>query len=170
MEHEGINGVFKTIWVSSMSLVCTSAAHEATHWPGRIAMLGVSIRASSPDLPRASMLQVEGRWPEQLSEGYLIEFELIWRYAGFAFFIYVVVTLYVSNLAAFLILKPGDSAAISNLPEIARLGGKLCLLEAMSGLYTNSLMPSFFLPFLEEALPTQRWNSRTKATNLTGLA
>jgi hypothetical protein len=53
---------------------------------------------------------------------------------GFAFFIYVVVALYVSNLAAFLILKPGDAAAISSLPEIARLGGKLCLLEAMSGL------------------------------------
>lgn len=91
LENEGVNGLFKTIWVSAMSLVCTSAAHEATHWPGRIAQM------------------------------------------GFAFFIYVVVALYVSSLASFLVLKPAAGAAISNLPEIARLGGKLCLLEAMSG-------------------------------------
>lgn len=74
-----------------MSFVCATAAHEATHWPGRIVMI------------------------------------------GYAFFIYVSVVLYVANLSAFLILKPSEGASISSLAEISRLGGKLCLLEAMSG-------------------------------------
>ena len=118
LENEGVNGLFKTIWVSAMSLVCTSAAHEATHWPGRIAQMGKSqgiLHGSRPSFPAAKADD---------------DVDLL---KGFAFFIYVVVALYVSSLASFLVLKPAAGAAISNLPEIARLGGKLCLLEAMSG-------------------------------------
>ena len=87
---EGIGGLFKSIWVSLMSFVCATAAHEASHWPGRIVMI------------------------------------------GYAFFIYVTVVLYVANLSAFLIMKPSEGASISSLMDITRLGGKLCLLEAMT--------------------------------------
>jgi hypothetical protein len=68
----------------------TQPAHNATHWPGRIVML------------------------------------------GYALFIYVTVVLYVANLSAILFLKPSETAMISSLSDLPRLGSKLCLLEPLS--------------------------------------
>ena len=68
----------------------TQPSHNATHWPGRIVML------------------------------------------GYALFIYVTVVLYVANLSAILFLKPSETAMISSLSDLPRLGSKLCLLEPLS--------------------------------------
>lgn len=60
---------------------------------------------------------------------------------GYGFFIYVSVVLYVSNLSAFLALQraPSQTPGISSIAQIARLGGKVCVLESLSELIAASV-------------------------------
>jgi hypothetical protein len=68
---------------------------------------------------------------------------------GYAFFIYVVVVLYVANLSAILSLKSTQKASISSIQDINREGSFLCLIEDMANLIAYTLPQQQMLIFDE---------------------